>query len=360
MPVLQLDHYDIDISPIGTDHLRWLAAQEFAGIAVLTDDNTAQHCLPLIKEQLAGFQPHYITVPAGEKHKTLETCQHIWEQLFQAGAGRNWCLLNLGGVIGDMGGFCAGTFKRGMDFIQIPTTLLSQVDASVGGKLGIDFYGVKNSIGLFRDPRAVWADARFFQTLSARELRSGFAEIIKHALIADVQQWQELQQITHLESIDWSEWVARSVSIKQEIVKEDPHEKGIRKALNFGHTIGHAIESYFLETATPLLHGEAIAAGMICEAWLSAKQLGLSKPELTAITDYFLTIYGHQAIPEGIDELLLSTMRQDKKNEDTRINFSLIPAAGKVAVNQTAKEEEIVGSLEYYRALGGGGKATRQ
>ncbi|MGH1437351.1 MAG: 3-dehydroquinate synthase [Lewinella sp.] len=353
MPVLQLDHYDIDISPIGTDHLRWLAAQEFAGIAVLTDDNTAQHCLPLIKEQLAVFQPHYITVPAGEKHKTLETCQHIWEQLFQAGAGRNWCLLNLGGgVIGDMGGFCAGTFKRGMDFIQIPTTLLSQVDASVGGKLGIDFYGVKNSIGLFRDPRAVWADARFFQTLSARELRSGFAEIIKHALIADVQQWQELQQITHLESIDWSEWVARSVSIKQEIVKEDPHEKGIRKALNFGHTIGHAIESYFLETATPLLHGEAIAAGMICEAWLSAKQLGLSKPKLTAITDYFLTIYGHQAIPEGIDELLLSTMRQDKKNEDTRINFSLIPAAGKVAVNQTATEEEIVGSLVYYRALG--------
>lgn len=353
MPVLQLDCYDINISPISAAHLSWLATQDFAGIAVLTDDNTAQHCLPLIKEQLAGFQPHYITIPPGEKHKTLETCQHIWEQLFQAGAGRNWCLLNLGGgVIGDMGGFCAGTFKRGIDFIQIPTTLLSQVDASVGGKLGIDFYGVKNSIGLFRDPRAVWADARFFQTLSARELRSGFAEIIKHALIADVQQWQELQQITHLENIDWSEWVARSVAIKQQIVQEDPHEKGIRKALNFGHTIGHAIESYFLETATPLLHGEAIAAGMICEAWLSAKQLGLSKPELTAITDYFLAIYGHQAIPENIDELLLSTMRQDKKNEDTRINFSLIPTAGKVAVNQTATEEEIVESLAYYRQLG--------
>lgn len=352
MPVLQLDHYDIDISPIDSPQLRWLAAQNFAGIAVLSDDNTARHCLPLIKEQLAPFQPHYITVPAGEKHKTLETCQYIWSQLFEAGAGRNWCLLNLGGgVIGDMGGFCAGTFKRGMDFIQIPTTLLSQVDASVGGKLGIDFYGVKNSIGLFRDPRAVWADARFFETLSARELRSGFAEIIKHALIADVQQWQELQQITNLENIDWSEWVARSVAIKQQIVQEDPHEKGIRKALNFGHTIGHAIESYFLETATPLLHGEAIAVGMICEAWLSAQQLGLSQQELAAITDYFLTIYGHPTLPEGIDDLLLSTMRQDKKNEDARINFSLIPTAGKVVVNQTATAEEIVHSLAYYRGV---------
>jgi 3-dehydroquinate synthase len=354
MPSLQLDRYDIDISPIGSAHLRWLAAQEFAGIAVLTDENTARHCLPLIREQLAPFHPHYITIPAGEKHKTLETCQHIWGQLFEAGAGRNWCLLNLGGgVIGDMGGFCAGTFKRGMDFIQIPTTLLSQVDASVGGKLGIDFYGVKNSIGLFRDPRAVWADARFFETLSARELRSGFAEIIKHALIADVQQWQELQQITDLENIDWSEWVARSVTIKQQIVQEDPHEKGIRKALNFGHTIGHAIESYFLETAAPLLHGEAIAAGMICEAWLSAQQLGLSQQELTTITDYFLRIYGHQSIPKDIDNLLLSIMRQDKKNEDARINFSLIPTAGKVAVNQTATAEEIMGSLSYYRGLGG-------
>ena len=210
----------------------------------------------------------------------------------------------------------------------------------------------KTALASFVIPAPYGRMPAFFQTLSARELRSGFAEIIKHALIADVQQWQELQQITHLENIDWSEWVARSVAIKQQIVQEDPHEKGIRKALNFGHTIGHAIESYFLETAPPLLHGEAIAAGMICEAWLSAKQLGLSKPELTAITDYFLAMYGHQAIPENIDELLLSTMRQDKKNEDTRINFSLIPAAGKVAVNQTATEEEIVESLAYYRQLG--------
>lgn len=352
MPVLSLDQYDIDISAIGAAHLRWLAAQEFAGIVILSDHNTAKYCQPLLQQQLASFNPHYISVPAGEKHKTLATCQYIWEQLFQAGAGRNWCMLNLGGgVIGDMGGFCAGTFKRGMDFIQVPTTLLSQVDASVGGKLGIDFYGVKNSIGLFQNPRAVWADPRFFETLPQRELRSGFAEIIKHALIADQQQWQELQNTPDLNTINWADWVARSVAIKQRIVTEDPHEKGLRKALNFGHTIGHAVESYFLETTTPLLHGEAIAIGMICETWISAQQLGLSVNELQAITQYFLAIYGHQQIPDNIDKTLLSTMRQDKKNEDDRINFSLLPAAGQVAVNQTATAERIVASLAYYRAL---------
>lgn len=352
MATLQLEHYNIEIGPIGEAHFRWLAAQNFAGIAVLTDSNTAQHCRPLLEAGLATFDPTYIEVPPGEQHKTIATSQYIWEQLFLAGAGRNWCVLNLGGgVIGDMGGFCAGTFKRGIDFIQIPTTLLSQVDASVGGKLGIDFFGVKNSLGLFRDPRAVWADPRFFQTLPDRELRSGFAEIIKHALIADAQQWNELQSITSLTAIDWTAWVARSVAIKQQIVKEDPLEKGIRKALNFGHTIGHAVESYFLETDQPLLHGEAIAIGMICEAWLSAKVLGLPPEALAQITQYFLALYGHQAVPLRAKEQLLATMRQDKKNEDHRINFSLLPAAGQVKVNQTSSAEQIISSLAYYNGL---------
>ncbi|MEL7221837.1 MAG: 3-dehydroquinate synthase, partial [Bacteroidota bacterium] len=308
MPVLQLESYNITIGPIGQQHIDWLQEQQFAGIAVLTDTHTAQHCWPLIEPYLAPLSPRLITVAAGEKHKSLDTCRHIWEQLFECGAGRNWCLLNLGGgVIGDMGGFCAGTYKRGIDFIQIPTTLLSQVDASVGGKLGIDFHGVKNSIGLFRDPRAVWADPNFFATLPDRELRSGFAEIIKHALIADAQQWQELASNPQWNTTDWADWVARSVAIKQKIVAIDPHEKGLRKALNFGHTIGHAIESYFLETATPLLHGEAIAAGMICEAWLSAQQTGLATDDLQAITDFFLAVYGHQHVPESSWQQLIET-----------------------------------------------------
>lgn len=353
MPILQLETYNISIGPIGQQHIDWLQEQQFAGIVVLTDTHTAKHCWPVLEALFTPLSPRLITVAAGETHKSLDTCRYIWEQLFEMGAGRNWCLLNLGGgVIGDMGGFCAGTYKRGIDFIQIPTTLLSQVDASVGGKLGIDFYGVKNSIGLFRDPRAVWADPGFFATLPPRELRSGFAEIIKHALIADAGQWQELSANKQWETTNWAEWVARSVAIKQKIVTIDPHEKGLRKALNFGHTIGHAIESYFLESDTPLLHGEAIAAGMICEAWLSAQKTGLSTQDLHAITDFFLSIYGHQHVPEASWPTLINTMRQDKKNEDSRINFSLLTAAGHAKVNETAEEQLILDSLQYYNELG--------
>jgi len=356
MSVLQLEDYNITIGHLTADHVRWLADQHFAGIAVLVDTNTEVHCWPCLQNHLAQLSPVLIRIPAGEQHKTLATCQSVWEQLFLAGAGRNWCLLNLGGgVIGDLGGFCAGTFKRGMAFVQIPTTLLAQVDASVGGKLGIDFYGVKNSIGIFQNPRAVWADPHFFQTLPPRELRSGFAEIIKHALIADHDQWQELLATEDLKAIDWASWVARSVAIKQQIVAQDPHEHGLRKALNFGHTIGHAIESFFLETPNPLLHGEAIAAGMICEAWLSAQLVGLSTAHMEAITGLFLRLYGHRAVPVAAFPELLSTMRQDKKNEDTRINFSLVPEPGYVRVNQTATPTQIEASLVYYNGLASGG-----
>jgi 3-dehydroquinate synthase len=352
MPVLHLDQYDITIGAIGQAQIDWLQAQRFAGIVVLTDTNTLQHCWPKLQALLAPLSPQLITVAAGETHKNLDTCRYIWEQLFDLGAGRNWCMLNLGGgVIGDMGGFCAGTYKRGIHFIQVPTTLLAQVDASVGGKLGIDFYGVKNSVGLFRDPRAVWADPGFFNTLPSRELRSGFAEIIKHALIADASQWEELAASANWSDTNWADWVARSVAIKQSIVVADPHEKGLRKALNFGHTIGHAIESYFLETAHPLLHGEAIAAGMICEAWLSTQQTGLATAALRSITDFFLKIYGHQFIPESAWLQLIATMRQDKKNEDVRINFSLLTAIGKAKVNETADEELILAGLRYYNEL---------
>ncbi|MCB0638185.1 MAG: 3-dehydroquinate synthase [Lewinella sp.] len=351
MKTLSLPQYDISIGPIGESHYTWLRARHYAGLAVLVDDNTAEHCWPRLAEGLAEFRPRVIRIPAGELHKHLDTCRHIWEELFAAGAGRNWCLLNLGGgVIGDMGGFCAGTFKRGMDFVQVPTTLLSQVDASVGGKLGIDFHDIKNSIGLFRDPAAVWADPAFFATLPPREVRSGFAEIVKHALIASAEQWARLQSITDLADVNWIDWVADSVAIKRDVVEEDPHEKGLRKALNFGHTIGHAIESYFLASDTPLLHGEAIAAGMIAEAWLSERQAGLTPPDLAAITRYLLRIYGHQAVPEEAFATLITYMRQDKKNEDSRINFSLLPAPGAVAVNQTAEPAVIAEALRYYNS----------
>ncbi|MBC6993669.1 3-dehydroquinate synthase [Neolewinella lacunae] len=343
------DAYNIEIGGIGAGHFEWLRARDYAGWVVFVDTNTREHCLPL----LAGYLDHpnlaIIEVPPGEPNKHLGTCQRMWEDMFRAGVGRRWCAIGLGGgVLADMSGFVSATFKRGIDFLQIPTTLLSMVDSSVGGKLGIDFFDVKNSIGVFANPIAVWIDPVFLQTLPPREIRSGYAEIIKHGLIADAGQWWELQNIRALEGVDWQRIIPKSVDVKRRIVLEDPFEKGLRKALNFGHTIGHAIESYFLATPQRLFHGEAIAAGMIMEAWLSHQLDELSAADLETITRYFLHHYGHQPIPAAAFDTLLALMQQDKKNEDHRINFTLLHAPGKARINATATGEEIWGAVGYY------------
>jgi len=349
---LEVDDYFIEIGGIDRGHFYWLHEQQYAGWIVLVDDHTRKHCFPRLLPHLKHEPTIIIEVPAGERHKHLDTCRFIWEELFRAGVGRRWCMLNLGGgVIGDMGGFAAATYKRGIDFVQIPTTLLSQVDASVGGKLGIDFYDVKNSIGVFRNPRAVWIDPAFLQTLPARELRSGYAEVLKHALIQDRAQWELLRNIQDLTTADWRSIIPASVEIKRAIVEQDPLERGLRKALNFGHTIGHAIESHWLHSEQRLLHGEAIGAGMIAEAWLSQQLAGLSTAELDDITGYLLATYGHQAIPTEAFDALIELMRQDKKNDDHRINFSLLPATGEVRVNATAEEGLIREALGYYNEL---------
>ncbi|MEM7573305.1 MAG: 3-dehydroquinate synthase [Bacteroidota bacterium] len=348
-----LDDYHLDFGPLASTQIDWLKSCDYTAWVVIADELTEKYCWPRLLPLLEGHPTYLITVPAGERHKHLDTTRFIWEELFRLKAGRRWCVLNLGGgVIGDMGGFAASTFKRGIDFIQLPTTLLSQVDASVGGKLGVDFYELKNSIGVFRNPRAVWIDPAFLATLPARELRSGYAEVIKHALIADHDQWQRLQQLTDLGQADWSAIIPASVNIKYQIVQQDPMEQGLRKVLNFGHTIGHAIESYWLSTEQRLLHGEAIAAGMIMEAWLSTQISGLPAADLAEISQYLLHIYGHQSVPVAALEDLLDLMRQDKKNEDERINFSLLSTAGSCLVNQTADAELIRQSIEYYNKLG--------
>lgn len=350
MPVLSLPAYDVTIGALAQEQRQWLAARRYAGIAVLVDENTRRCCWPLLSAAiLPEAQPLLIEIPSGEDHKHLGTCQQIWDQLFAAGVGRRWCLLNLGGgVIGDMGGFCAATYKRGIDFIQIPTTLLSQVDASVGGKLGVDYGGYKNSIGVFKEPAAVWIDPAFLATLPAREIRSGFAEIIKHALIADAPQWHQLQTITDLSAVDWAPLISESVDIKRQIVLSDFYETGPRKALNFAHTIGHAIESYRLERPQPLLHGEAIAIGMITEAWLSMRYDGLPEADLDAIAAFLLRHYGHEPVPEAALPELLALMRQDKKNEALEINITKLPAIGQVRTNGQADEEAIAQAIQYY------------
>ena len=348
--LLPLDTYPIDIGTDWTAFNAWLNEQAYARVAVLMDTNTRRDCWPYFAQQVALKDPLLIEVPAGELHKNIQTCTHIWQALLDGRADRRSLLINLGGgVVTDMGGFCAATFKRGMDFVQVPTTLLSQVDASIGGKLGIDFGDVKNSIGVFQNPQRVQLDPTFLRTLPERELRSGLAEIYKHALIQDAEQWARLRELTAFTPDQLTPFLIDSLQIKRRIVTEDPFERGIRKALNFGHTIGHAVESYALGTSTPLLHGEAIAVGMIAEAYLSHRQLALSEAALSDITATLLRTYGNYALPEGVDKALLALMRNDKKNEGAAINFSLLPAIGEVAVNQTANPVEIENALAYYR-----------
>ncbi|NJO87014.1 MAG: 3-dehydroquinate synthase [Lewinella sp.] len=348
-------NYSITIGAIERTHFSWLHQRNYAGWLVLVDELTRVHCLPNLLPHLTHQPTVIVEIPSGEQYKTLDTCRFIWEECLRNGLGRRWCMLNLGGgVLGDMGGFAAATYKRGIDFIQVPTTLLSQVDASVGGKLGIDFYGLKNSIGLFAEPQAVWIDPAFLSTLSARELRSGYAEVLKHSLIADADQWKTLRLYspTDLLGLNWRGIVEHSIALKRDIVAKDPQEKGLRKVLNFGHTIGHALESYWLTTSQPLLHGEAIAAGMVAEAWLSHTYCSLTSEELADITTAFLSIYGHRPAPEAAFPTLLTTMYQDKKNEAESINCTLLTAIGEAKINQIVSADDVVEALRYYNQLG--------
>lgn len=352
MDSIHLKEYEIFIGGFGEKAQQFLKQRNYTKIAVILDENTRRHCLPIFTQQLNSSDFTVIEIASGERHKNIETCQRIWHQMMQAGLDRRSLTINLGGgVIGDMGGFCATTFKRGMDFIQLPTTLLSQVDASIGGKLGIDFNHIKNSIGIFRNPQSVFIEPLFLKTLPEREIRSGFAEIIKHSLIADAGQWEVLQQIEDLGQVNWEAFLLPSLEIKKKIVAEDPFEKGIRKALNFGHTIGHAIESFALAGQRPLLHGEAISIGMICEAWLSHKIGGLPFQEVAKIAQFILQIYGTYPLNKNDYPGLIELMTKDKKNENERINFTLINPVGQALINQTCDESLIHNSLQFYNQL---------
>ncbi|MEM7370100.1 MAG: 3-dehydroquinate synthase [Bacteroidota bacterium] len=339
---------------IGDDSLQKLSSKlqesSFSQILVLVDSNTKKNCYPILSPLLPPHQ--VVEILPGEIHKTLDTCSFIWEKMTQLAFDRKGLVLNLGGgVIGDMGGFVAGTYKRGIDFIQIPTTLLSQVDASVGGKLGIDFQGFKNHIGLFKEPLGVYIYPSFLDTLSDRELRSGFAEVIKHHLIGDAPAWERLQHQKELRQLDFAQLIEHSVQLKSHIVEIDPFEHGLRKALNFGHTIGHAIESFRLEGKNPLLHGEAIAAGMICESYISYQKGLLSEAACTAITDYILSIYDFTPLSSANYEEIFGRMKNDKKNRQGKILCTLLDGIGQVSVNQEIAWQEMESSLNYYQSL---------
>ncbi len=324
----------------------------FSSCFVLADENTLKHCYPLVSELLPAHQ--VVLVAAGEHYKGIDTCRLIWTRLTEANADRKSLFINLGGgVIGDMGGFAASCFKRGIPFINIPTTLLAMVDASVGGKTGIDFMGFKNQVGLFSEPEAVFVYPVFLDTLSQRELTSGYAEVIKHYLIADKEGFESIRRSSSdIRQHNWLVEVKKNIEIKSNIVEKDPHEMGIRKALNFGHTIGHAIESYYLtDMEHYLLHGEAIAAGMITESFISLKKELLTLAELEQISKVILNYFDLPVIETDAQNKIAELIKQDKKNERKTPQFTLLSGIGNYAINITVEEETITESFNYYNSL---------
>lgn len=319
---------------------------------MLVDENTIKHCLPLLIAQVKALRDaEIIEVESGEQNKSIEVCIELWKTLGEYKADRKSVFINLGGgVICDMGGFVAATFKRGIEFINIPTTLLAQVDASVGGKTGIDLNNLKNEIGVFSNPSTVIVYPGFLKTLNKKEYLSGFAEIIKHGLIADAKYWEQVKQTELSDEAGIMELIKRSVQIKNEIVLSDPREQGRRKTLNFGHTIGHALESFFLEkNETTLLHGEAVAAGIICESYISFKKNKLSHEHLQQITTFILTLYKQIIFKKEEEIRLLELMKHDKKNQDATIIFTLLSKIGSAEINKTCTVELIRDSFKYYR-----------
>ncbi|HAA16527.1 MAG TPA: 3-dehydroquinate synthase [Cytophagales bacterium] len=337
---------------IAAELRNFLQSNEYSKILLLCDTNTEKHCYPLIKEVMPKEISMRVAIPPGEEHKRIETVVSLWDGLTRQHFDRKALMINLGGgVIGDMGGFAAATYKRGIDFINIPTTLLAMVDASVGGKLGIDFEGFKNQVGVFKDPTRVFIDPVFLNTLPERQLRSGYAEILKHGLIANAWYWER-----HIESPwrehPWATIIEHSVGIKQGVVTADPFEKGLRKILNFGHTIGHAVETFFLKEGPVLLHGEAIAVGMVAEAFLSTKLTGLPEDQRDAIARYLVDTFGHVEIPDKLLEEVVELVGQDKKNEANVVKASLLKTIGNCTFNIPVSSGDVIDSLFYYRSLG--------
>lgn len=323
-------------------------------IFVLVDHNSRKYCLPRLMSNIQLFQKvHILEVPSGEEIKDVKYCQKLWQEMADNNTDRNSILINLGGgVISDLGGFVAATLKRGIRFLNIPTTLLSMVDASIGGKVGVDMKGLKNQIGLFSNPQVVFIIPEFLDTLPKKQLISGFAEVIKHAIIYERAYWEELS-IQKFEDIkDWKDIIDWSVEVKNYFITEDPKDTGFRKVLNFGHTIGHAIETYsFQNDKEPLLHGEAVAIGMICELYISSKVTRLPKSEMDEVVHYISSLFKHYPLRSGNFDLILDIIKHDKKNTGNSFNFTLITTIGNSMINQEADAALILESLRFYQNL---------
>ncbi|MBB6330179.1 3-dehydroquinate synthase [Chryseobacterium sediminis] len=332
---------------------QFLHEKSFSKIFILVDENTHEYCLPILlgnMETDLGFE--ILEIEAGEEMKNIQTANQLWEILTEMQADRKALVINLGGgVITDMGGFVASTYKRGIQFINIPTTLLSMCDASIGGKTGIDLMHYKNMVGTFAFPEQIFIFPKFLETLPFKELRSGFAEMLKHGVIADKNHWDQLIQVRKLEVETVIPHIQTSMNIKQDVVDKDFHEQNIRKTLNFGHTIGHAVESLCLQQGNPILHGEAVAMGMIAEAHLAYLENLISETDANTIIENVQRYYPYLDISDFKDEDITALLLNDKKNTDSKINFSLLSGIGSCTYDHQCSQENILESLSFYRKL---------
>ncbi|WP_459209154.1 3-dehydroquinate synthase [Aquimarina rhabdastrellae] len=331
---------------------QYLTQANHSKIFILVDSNTHEYCLSYLMSKIEGdYEIEVIEIEAGEIHKTIETCTGVWNVLSELGADRKSLMINLGGgVVTDLGGFVACTFKRGINYINVPTSLLAMVDASVGGKTGVDLGNLKNQVGVISESEMVLVDTEYLTTLPANQMRSGLAEMLKHGLIKDKAYWNKLKDLSNLTLNDLGQLIYDSVVIKNEVVLVDPTEQGLRKILNYGHTLGHAVESYYLthpERET-LLHGEAIAVGMIMEAYISAELLSLSKEQLDEIKEVILATFPKITIPDEDRKEILKLLVHDKKNSNGNINFVLLTAIGDTKIDCVVEEKLLLASFDYY------------
>ncbi|MEG9326779.1 3-dehydroquinate synthase [Salinimicrobium catena] len=331
---------------------QFLAEKNFSKIFILVDQNTHLHCLSSFLPKLETSIPiEVLEMEAGEANKTIETCNGIWQVLSELGADRKSVMINLGGgVVTDLGGFVAATFKRGISCIHFPTTLLGMVDAAIGGKNGVNLDGLKNQIGVIRPPEMVVLDTSFLQTLPAAEMRSGLAEMLKHGLIQNEDYWDRLSDLSNLDLSDLDSLIEESIEIKENVVQQDPTEQNLRKSLNFGHTLGHAIESYFLEASEKqkLLHGEAVAVGMVLAAYLSFRTESFPQEKLQEIKETIVSMYGQIEISREDQEKIIELLKFDKKNEAGKINFVLLRRIGEPVMDRQVTNELIYDAFSYY------------
>lgn len=350
---LKINDYNINlVESAGHAFDEWFANKEYSSVFIFTDENVLEHCWPKLQNESDVIKnAELIVIPAGENQKDLEMAHQLWQMMIEYGADRKSLWVNFGGgMISDLGGFVASTYKRGIDFVNIPTTLLSMIDASVGGKTGINLGHFKNQIGVFSNPKALWLQADFLDSLNETQMLSGWAEMLKHALISDKKQWEKLSKISKLSSLIIEDLLLNSIQIKKKIVEEDPLEKHIRKKLNFGHTIGHAIESWSLEhDDPPLQHGEAVAIGMITESYLSFKYKQLQKADLDEIVEVLQSFFLKYQIPVNFLDQIENLIKQDKKKEGNKLNFTFVNQIGQSIINQDGRLEDIKESIIFYK-----------